>query len=258
MIELKNISCGYGKKQVLSSVNLKIEEGKITCLLGQNGAGKTTLFKTIMGLLSPLNGTVFLNKKPLSHYTQKELARFFSYVPQAHNTPFPFTVSEVVLMGQYACSGGLLRLPRKENRKIATDCIHMLGIEKLKDNYFSTLSGGEKQLVLIARAMAQQPVFIAMDEPTSNLDMGNQVRVIKIAGMLKKQGYGIIMNTHAPEQALNFADHVILLKDGKVRKAGNPSQVLDSNMISEIYNTCIELVAAQTRNGDIRQVCISS
>lgn len=257
MIELKNMNCGYGKKQVLSSVNLKIEEGKITCLLGQNGAGKTTLFKTIMGMLPPLSGTILLNKKPLSYYTQKEMARFISYVPQAHSTPFPFTVFEVILMGQYAYSAGVLRLPQKKNRKIATDCIRMLGIERLKDKHFSTLSGGEKQLVLIARAMAQQPVFIAMDEPTSNLDMGNEVRVMKITEMLKKQGYGIIMNTHAPEQALNFADHVILLKDGKVRKAGKPSQVLDSNMISEIYNTSIELVAAQTRNGDVRQMCIT-
>jgi len=257
MIELKNISCGYGKKLVLSGVNLTIEKGKITCLLGKNGAGKTTLFKIIMGMLPPIEGAVFLDKKPVGNYSPKELARFVSYVPQAHGTPFPFTVPEVVLMGQYACSNGFFRLPGKQNREVAMACIRMLGIERLKDKYFSMLSGGEKQLVLIARAMAQQPLFIAMDEPTSNLDLGNQVRVMKITEMLKEQGYGIIMNTHSPEQALNYADQVILLKDGKIRETGNPAQIMDSKLISEIYSTCIELVSARTESGMIRKVCIA-
>ena len=257
MIELKNINCGYGRKLVLSQVNLTIEKGKVTCLLGKNGAGKTTLFKTIMGMLPPMSGTVFLDKRPLGDYSPRELARFVSYVPQAHGTPFPFTVSEVVLMGQFAYSEGFFRLPGKKNREVAIECIRMLGIEKLKDKYFPTLSGGEKQLVLIARALAQQPLFIAMDEPTSNLDLGNQVRVMKIAEILKKQGYGIIMNTHTPEQALNYADQVILLKDGKIRETGNPAQIMDSKLISEIYSTCIELVSARTENGMIRKVCIT-
>ena len=257
MIELKNISCGYGTKRVLSSVNLTIKEGEITCLLGQNGAGKTTLFRTILGMLPPLNGTIILNGKKLSDYTPKELARFISYVPQAHNTPFPFTVFEVVLMGQYARSARLLRLPGKENRRIASDCIQTLGIEKLKYKYFSTLSGGEKQLVLVARAMAQQPVFIAMDEPTSNLDMGNQTKVMKIAEMLKQQGFGIIMNTHNPDQVLNYSDKVILLKNGKVFKTGKPEQVMSSEIISGIYNTPVELVSAKTGNGTTRRICIT-
>jgi len=257
MIELKNISCGYGRKQVLSSVNLTVFEGEITCLLGQNGAGKTTLFKTILGVLPPLSGTVILNGKNLSEYTSKELARFVSYVPQAHNTPFPFTVFEVVLMGQYARSAGLFRQPGKENREIACACIHTLGIDKLKYKYFSTLSGGEKQLVLIARAMAQQPAFIAMDEPTSNLDMGNQVKVMKIAEILKQQGYGIIMNTHNPDHVLNYSDAVVLLKNGKVFKTGTPKDVMNSEIVSGIYNTPVELVSAKISNGTTRRICIT-
>jgi iron complex transport system ATP-binding protein len=257
MIELKNIVCGYGKKVVLSGVNLTIEPGKLTCLMGQNGAGKTTLFKIILGLLPPMSGEVLFNGKPIKMLTPKEMAMAISYVPQAHGTPFPFTVFDVVLMGQYAYSEGMFKLPLKKNRQIANECICQLGIGHLKENYFSDLSGGEKQLVLIARAMAQQPRFIAMDEPTSNLDLGNQVKVMKIAQLLKDEGYGVIMNTHNPDHALNFADQVVLLKNGKIRESGNPTYVIDSPLITEIYETPIELVTTHTMGGDQRRVCLA-
>jgi iron complex transport system ATP-binding protein len=257
MIELRNIVCGYGRKVVLSEVNLMIETGKLTCLMGQNGAGKTTLFKTLLGLLPPLEGAVFIDRKPISALSHKDMAMSISYVPQAHGTPFLFTVFEVVLMGQYAYAEGMFKLPSKKNRQVASESIGLLGIDHLKANYFSDLSGGEKQLVLIARALAQQPRFIAMDEPTSNLDLGNQVKVMKIAQLLKDEGYGVIMNTHNPDHALNFSDHVVLLKNGKIRESGNPKEVIDSTLITEIYGTPIELVTTHTMGGDQRRVCLA-
>ena len=174
MIHLQDIQCGYGKKVILSDVNLTIEEGKLTCLLGKNGVGKTTLFKTILGLLTPLSGTVSFNNLPLNRYSQRTLAKVISYVPQAHGTPFPFTVLDVVMMGQHVHTKGFFSIPGKKNRDIAMECIKTLGIKALTNKYFSKLSGGEKQMVLIARAMAQQPQYIAMDEPTSNLDLGTR------------------------------------------------------------------------------------
>lgn len=172
MIKLKNLSCGYGTKVILSKITLEIKEGELTCILGKKGTGKTTFFKTILGLLPALSGDILYNNQKLNQYTSKDMARLISYVPQAHGTPFPFSVMDVVLMGQYVHTLGLLGKPHKQNIEQAIKCIQILGIEKLMHKNFSKISGGEKQMVLIARAMAQQPKFIAMDEPTANLDMG--------------------------------------------------------------------------------------
>ena len=257
MIRLQNLSCGYGCQIILSEVDLQLEQAKLHCLLGKNGTGKTTLFKTILGLLQPLKGEVYIEGLKLKNYSPKTLSRMISYVPQAHGTPFPFTAFEVVQMGQFSATGGFWQVPGKRHRNMTRKAMHQLQIGALANRRFSTLSGGEQQLVLIARAMAQQPRYIAMDEPTSNLDLGNQLNVMKMASWLRDQGYGVIMNTHNPDQALNYADQVVLLRNGKVRKAGNPVQVLNSEMISELYSTDIELVEARTKDGRVRRVCVA-
>lgn len=131
-------------------------------------------------------------------------------------------------------------------------------LEELSHQTFSKLSGGQKQMVLIARALAQQPKYIAMDEPTSNLDMGNSIKVMNMAKRLRDKGYGIIMNTHSPEQAINYANHVILLKDGRIAATGKPEEIIDSQIISDIYNANIELVEAKSSHGHTCKVCISS
>jgi iron complex transport system ATP-binding protein len=258
MIQFKNTTCGYGKKVVLTDVNISIEQGKFTCLLGKNGAGKTTLFKTILKLLPPLKGEVILNGKPQKEYSHKELAKVISYVPQAHGMPFPFSVFDVVLMGQYVHAEGFFNSPCKQNKDIALQSIKTLGIEKLAYAQFEKLSGGEKQMVLIARAIAQQPSFIAMDEPTSNLDIGNQSKVMQAAQLLKGKGYGVIINTHSPDIAMRYADQVILLKNGYVIKSGSSTEVMDSKVISDIYNTDVEVATVKTDKGIIRKVCVMS
>jgi iron complex transport system ATP-binding protein len=257
MIQLNNLECGYGKKRILSNVTGFIKQGEITCLLGKNGVGKTTLFKTILGLIPPLSGTITVKNKNITEYSHQELAKEISYVPQAHGTPFPFSVFDVVLMGNIAHTKGLFHHPTIESQHIAASCIALLGIKHLSHKTFSKLSGGEKQMVLIARAMAQQPKFIAMDEPTSNLDMGNNIKVMKITQMLKEKGYGVIINTHSPEQALNYADHVIMLKEGKIATSGNPNVVIDTQSISDIYNAEIELIETKTIKGNTRKVCVT-
>jgi iron complex transport system ATP-binding protein len=257
MIQTNNLVCGYGKKIILSDVNLQITPGEITSLLGKNGAGKTTLFKTILGLLPPLSGEVIIEGKELNKYAPHQLAKCISYVPQAHGTPFPFTVFDVVLMGQYSNARGFLKLPNHKSREIALKSMEMLDIIYLKDKFFSALSGGEKQMVLIARAIAQQPGFIAMDEPTSNLDLGNQMKVLKMVTMLKDEGYGIVMNTHCPEQALNYSDQVILLQNQQVTRQGKPGEILTSKTISRLYGTEIELTSASTSRGLHRKICMA-
>ncbi len=257
MIRLENIGCGYGKKLILTDVDLSIKPGELTCILGKNGAGKTTLFKTILGFLKPFQGAVFVNDKKLNSYSNRELAKEISYVPQAHGTPFPFPVFDVIMMGQHIHTKGYFGIPGKKNREIVANCIDLLEIGHLRNKSFSKLSGGEKQLVLIARAMAQQPTFIAMDEPTSNLDLGNQAKVMQAVCRLRDQGFGIIMNTHQPEQAVNNADQVILLKNGKVNVSGHPDSVLGSVLLSEIYETKIELHTAVTAQGALKKVFVT-
>lgn len=257
MIQLQNIDCGYGKNSVLRQVSLRIKGGEITCLLGENGVGKTTLFKTILGLLPVLRGEILYDSRKHTGFTEQDYARFISYVPQAHNTPFPCKVMDVVLMGQFIHTRGYVKRPSAKNRANARQSIELLGIENLATRNFSELSGGEKQMVLIARAVAQQPCYIAMDEPTSNLDLGNQSRVMQLAARLRNQGYGVLMNTHSPQQALQYADHAILLKNGKVKACGPPSEVLNSNTISSLYATPLEVVDAFSGNGQKHKVLLT-
>lgn len=257
MIELNNLICGYGAMRVLSNIDLSIKRGELTCIIGKNGVGKTTLFKSILGLLPVIDGEIKINGKQINSYSTRELAQQISYVPQAHNTPFPLSVFDVVLMGQFAHQQGLFSKISRQNKMVAMESLTILGIEKLRDKNFSKLSGGQKQLVLIARAMAQQPSFIVMDEPTANLDLGNQVKVLNTAVMLKQRGYGVIMNTHSPEQALQYADTLIMLQDGGVAKSGSPDEVIKSEVVSQLYNTPIELVEAFTSTGESRKVLLT-
>jgi ABC-type cobalamin/Fe3+-siderophores transport system ATPase subunit len=257
MIILKNVACGYGHKDVLKNISFTIKEAKFTCLLGKNGVGKTTLFKTILGLLPSQEGEILYDGMNSTSFSAKEFAQFISYVPQAHGTPFPFTVLDVVLMGQFAHSKSLFEKPKNKNIEIAMQCIQTLGIEKLTHKNFSKISGGEKQMVLIARAMAQQPKFIAMDEPTSNLDMGNQARVMQLTKLLTQNGYGVIMNTHSPQQAMQYADKVVLLNNGSLSHKGKPEEVLHSHTVSNLYNTPMEFIETFTSSGDKRKVLVN-
>lgn len=257
MIVLDKVSCGYGHKEILRDVSFSIQEAKFTCLLGKNGVGKTTLFKTILGLLPKQKGQILYEGKDRVSFSAKDFAKFISYVPQAHGTPFPFTVLDVVLMGQYAHSNSLFEKVKSKNVDIALNCIKTLGIENLLYKKFSKISGGEKQMVLIARAMAQQPKFIAMDEPTSNLDMGNQVRVMEVTQLLTRNGYGVIMNTHSPQQVMQYADEVVMLNNGSISHMGKPNEVLHDNTVSDLYNTPMEIVETLTRAGEKRRVLIT-
>lgn len=257
MIKLENITCGYGKKSILSDINLTINKAELTCLIGKNGVGKTTLFKTILGILPQLKGSITFDGTVTNGLTSLEQAKYISYVPQAQGSPFSFSVLDVVLMGQFAHNSGFFAKPSKKSVEIAMECLQILGIEKLTRKNFSRISGGQRQMVLIARAMAQQPQFIAMDEPTSNLDLGNQMRVLKMTQILKEKGYGVIMNTHSPEQALQFGDKVIMLNSNSAARVGVPSDIIQSDTISELYSTPVEIVEAISSKGDRRKLLLT-
>jgi ABC-type cobalamin/Fe3+-siderophores transport system ATPase subunit len=203
-LELSDGRCGYGEAAVLKGISLTVETGEVLCILGPNGTGKTTLFKSILGLLKLQAGSLKLDGKELSVLSRAQVARLIGYIPQAHQPPFPFKVMDVILMGRTAHLG-LFASPGKRDREIAEEVIESLNIRHLQDKIYTQISGGEKQLVLIARALTQKPRILVMDEPTAALDFGNQLMVLSQIQKLAKRGLGIIMASHFPDHALLYS-----------------------------------------------------
>ncbi|MDU8923815.1 ABC transporter ATP-binding protein [Pasteurellaceae bacterium LIM206] len=234
LIQLSNLSIGYGKRVIAENLRLGVKSNEIICLLGANGCGKTTLLKTLLGLLPPLAGEILIKQRPQQHWQKSQLAKFIGYVPQAHHGIFNFSVQEVVLMGRTAYVNWYAS-PAQQDRQIARQALQQLNIEHLSRRTYSRLSGGERQLVLIARALTQQPQLLIMDEPTSNLDFGNQIRLLEQIKQLKQQGLGILFTTHQPGHALRTADRSILLHQGKIIADGASQEVLTLDNLSLIY-----------------------
>src|SRR5262245_3807133 len=177
MLDVRELAFGYPGKLVGDSVSFALAHGEVLCLLGPNGSGKTTLFKTILRLLAPRGGRVAVDGEPIDRWSRARLARVFGYVPQAQLGVFPFTVHDVALMGRTAHIG-TFSAPSRRDRDVADEMLAVLGIGHLGDRPYTAVSGGERQLALIARALAQEPAILVMDEPTASLDFGNQVRVL--------------------------------------------------------------------------------
>ncbi|TGV07972.1 ABC transporter ATP-binding protein [Alcaligenaceae bacterium 429] len=236
IVELLQVSIGYGKHQkVGGGISLQVWPQEVLCLLGPNGSGKSTLFKTLLGLLPPLAGQVSVMGKPLCTWTRQALAKHIAYVPQAHAAVFAFSVLEVVLMGRTA-SLGLFASPSVQDKQLACQCLEQVGMLHLLDRPYTQISGGERQLVLIARALAQQPALLVMDEPTASLDFGNQLRVLSHIQALQQQGMGVLLCTHQPEHALQIADRIALFKHGRLLAVGAPEQTMTAAHLATLYD----------------------
>ncbi|MBE1237372.1 ABC transporter ATP-binding protein [Phaeovibrio sulfidiphilus] len=246
VMDLRALCLGYGKREIGRDITLSIGAGEIVCLLGPNGCGKTTLLKTILGLLPPLEGTLHVNGAPLAAWTRRELARFTGYVPQAHAAVFPFRVEDVVLMGRTA-HVGLFGAPGPADRAVARDCLARLGILPLAGRNYMHLSGGERQLVIIARALAQEPAVLVMDEPTASLDFANQIRVLEHMRGLRNRGLSILFTTHQPEHAARTADRVVLMRDGRILGLGAPRDIMTPESLGRLYGLSQETVAENLR-----------
>ena len=245
---------GYGTHKVLSDINLSIEGGSVTCLIGPNGAGKTTLFKSILGFLPPISGKIQLNGKSIARFSSKELARYIAYVPQAHSTPFPYKVIDVVLFGRSAHLG-YFNAPGRKDRMIAESNLDLLEIRHLAERSFSELSGGEQQLVIIARALTQETSFLIFDEPTSNLDYGNQIRVIQKIKSLRNQSIGILMATHSPDHAFMLSSQIIILDKG-LAQIGNPDQTLTAATLIQTYGVEVQIFDTPNGLSPARKICV--
>lgn len=235
-----SLAFGYRGHPVGRGVTLTIAAGEVLALLGPNGGGKTTLLKTMLGLLPPQDGTVSLDGRPLAALTIPERARRVAYVPQSHHGTFAFTALDLVLMGRTA-HGGLFARPGPRDRAVASAMLERLGIAHLAERPVTMISGGERQLVLVARALAQEPRFIVLDEPTASLDFGNQGKVMRQIRQLAADGLGVLFTTHDPNQALGHADRVALLRDG-VMAEGPVREVLTPDRLAALYGAPVETV----------------
>lgn len=256
MLEVKNVSYSYGPGKVLHDISFKVESGELMCVLGPNGCGKTTLLKNILGLLSPSEGSIWIDGKDVQKLSSKKLAQVMAYIPQEHTPPFPYNVFDVVLMGRTAYLSSNLSVPNKKDEEIAYEALAMLNITYLQDKIYTQISGGERQLVLIARALAQKPKILIMDEPTSSLDFGKQNVVLEHVRKLSKKGISILMVTHDPGHALFCADQVVTLKKGHLLKIGTPQEVISEESMKEMYDTEVRIGKINMPDERTISVCV--
>lgn len=237
---IEHLSFAYGSHTVLKDISFSAEYGQFLSVLGPNGVGKSTLFRCILGLLQPDKGTVSIDKNSISQMDPEELARHIAYIPQSHNPVFNFSVYDMVLMGTTSQTGKFSS-PGPTQRQQADYAIEKLGISHLKDRGYSNISGGERQLTLIARAIAQKAHILIMDEPSANLDFGNRIRVMQTIRQLTEDGYCIIQSTHDPDQAYLYSDQILALYNGSVLAFGTPADTIDNVLISTLYGVDVEI-----------------
>lgn len=245
-MEVRNLSFAYAAESVLKGISFAAKKGSLLCVLGKNGTGKSTMFRCILGLLKGYGGEILIDGMRTKALSAKELAAKVSYIPQHHQTTFSFSVLDMVMMGttiQLRAFSG----PGEKQKEVAKEALEMVNIGHLARRNFSRISGGEQQLALIARAIAQQAKIIIMDEPCSNLDYGNQIRVMKAVKDLSRKGYLIIQSTHNPEHVFLFADEVLVMMDGKAKAKGEPRDILTEKMLYELYGIQVSLYEIQQR-----------
>lgn len=237
---------------VLSGINVTVKTGEVLTLLGPNGTGKSTLLKCLAGLLSPSTGMVMLNRQDLTIMKPYDRAKMIGFVPQSQVSPFPYLVKDIVIMGR-ASHLSIMKSPGLEDEKIAHDTLKIVGIDHLAMRPCNQVSGGEWQLVLIARAIAQKPKYLLLDEPTSHLDLGNQMKVLRVIDLLKKEGLTIIIATHFPDHAFIVSDRVAMIRDCIIQKSGTPHEVITEENLHLVYGIPVDVI---TLSSPDRTICI--
>lgn len=241
--QVKNLDFHYpgSSRKILKKVSLDLSQGEVISILGPNGSGKTTLLNCMIGLLKPQAGEIILCDENIDKLKVKKIAEYVSYVPQIHIPTFDYSVLEIVLMGR-ASKLNLFEGPSKNDEEFCLNILEDMKLSHLNEKSYLEISGGERQQVLIARAMAQEPKAILFDEPTAHLDYGNQYKVLKTVKKMSEKGYGIIMTTHNPEHALLLEDKVaIVSRDGYV-ESGKSEEILTEEKLKQVYESDLRLM----------------
>ena len=251
-IEVRDLRFGYGSGEVLRGVSFTAPTGQLTSVLGPNGVGKSTLFRCLLGLLKGYGGSITIDGEDTRRLSARRLAKKVAYIPQSHYPSFNYSVFNMVLMGTTS-QVSLLSSPGEKQRQAAEEALERVGVGHLRDKGYTNISGGERQLVLIARALVQDARVLVLDEPTANLDYGNQIRVMEQLRELNAQGYTVVQSTHNPEQAFLFSHNVVAMQGGRVLAEGAPSRVVTEELMDELYGADIKVCSLYD---DRVRVCI--
>ena len=251
----RSLRYGFRDRAVGDGIDMTLAPGEIACVLGPNGSGKTTLLRTLLGLLPPLGGEVTLDGKRLDEWPVRERATKLAYVPQASESYFDFTLRETVEMGRTAHRGVFASASARDQQQAAT-ALERVGLAALADRPIHGVSGGERQLALIARALATEAPHLLMDEPAASLDFGNQALILEELARLRASGSAVVFSTHHPDHALRIADRAILIRGGRVMAAGAAMDVLNSENLSALYGRRIEVATVTSPDGTPRRVCV--
>lgn len=252
--EVENLTYIYpgSDRKVLDGASLKLGEGEILCILGPNGAGKTTLLNCMAGLLEPKAGSIQLCGQDLAGMGERDIAKLVGYVPQLHTPAFDYRVLDFVLMGR-APKTGIFGRPSAQDEEFCLQVLESMNLAHLAEKSYQQISGGERQQLLIARAVVQEPKVILFDEPTAHLDYGNQHRVLKRIQKMARDGYSVVITTHNPDHALLLNDKVAIVgKDGKIMQ-GNSQEILTEELLCKIYETDLKLMWIEEFK---RKVCL--
>lgn len=248
IINFKDVSCGYKAKRVVANLSFVFKTGEATCILGSNGIGKTTIFKSLLGYLPLLSGSIYVDDKNLNSITFKQRASIMAYVPQAKSYSYQYKVKDIVLMGR-ALYISKFRSPGEYDYNIVDQTLQRVDIKKYEDRYYSELSGGEQQMVLLARAIAQQSKYILLDEPASNLDYMNQRRLLKLIKELTQDGIGILMVSHSPEHALFCCKNTLMIKTDGNYVYGRTQDIITEENLTATYGVGIGISRFVDING---------
>jgi iron complex transport system ATP-binding protein len=264
MLKVTDLHTGYPNKEVVKGIGFSVLRGGFTCMIGANGCGKTTALKGILGLLPLSGGSVLADGRVFakahsgareSAVSAKERAKVFAYIPQVHSIPFPFLVYDVVLLGRTPHLRSAVAGVSKIDREAVETALERMGISSIAREEYTALSGGQQQLVLIARALAQEPKILVMDEPTASLDFGNQQLVLERMRDLTQSGMSVLMVTHDPHHALLCADNVVVMKDGIIVREGTPEETITTEMLKQIYGARVYVTTVDIDGGgEVRTV----
>jgi iron complex transport system ATP-binding protein len=253
-LRAQSLDFSYPGRIVGRALDLDLREAEVLCVLGPNGSGKTTLLRTLLGLLAPLGGRVTLAGADIASLGRAGVARAVAYVPQASSAAFDFTVDEMVLMGRTAHLGAFAA-PAARDRRLARTALERMGIADLGTRPVNGVSGGERQLALIARALATEARALVMDEPTANLDFGNQARVLAQVARLRDEGAAILLTSHDPDHAFQVADRVLLLRHGSAITLAPTGEALTAANLTRLYDVPVVVAEVETPAGK-RRVCV--
>lgn len=252
VLEIRDAAFSYDDiENIFEGINLKVEKGDVVCILGPNGCGKTTLIKCLNKLHELKEGAVFINGKNIKNINRREIARNIGYIPQGHIPTFAFSVLDVVLVGR-APHLDFFDTLGEEDYRISESALKKFGLYEMKDKPYTSLSGGEQQLVFFARVIAQEPHMLILDEPTSHLDFGNQLKTLDIISKLASDGLSVVMTSHFPDHAFISSNKVAIMKDRKFMDIGKPDEVITRRNMEEAYGIQVEIVDI----GYNRKVCV--